>query len=152
MYRKLEFFVKAFNAVRDLPGVARQRRVVAYEVTAPTTVYVRASHCRVSVQRSSERQVQIEGDLRQSFGWQWVTERDDAGVYVVLKRKPVVGALSYANLALVVPPDAYLVFHLTPGSVDLQDFNGRLSVAPLGGVLRQESPALDEVSPAAAAK
>lgn len=144
MVRRLEFALKALNAVRDLPDITRQRRIVAYEVATPTTVYVRASHCRVNVQRTSERQVQIVGDLRQSFGWQWVTERDDAGVYVVLKRKPVVGALSYANLSLTVPPDAYLVFHLTPGSVDLLEFDGRLSVAPLGTAGRQAAPMATE--------
>ena len=38
--------------------------------------------------------MQIAFDLRQSFGWQWVTERDEAGVYVVLKRRPIVGTLA----------------------------------------------------------
>ena len=125
MYRRLAFFLDAVATLRALPGIARQRRVVAYEVRGPTTVYVRASHCRVTVRRTGMQQVQVEGELRQAFGWQWVTERDEAGVYVILKRKPLVGA--------------YLVFHLTPGSVHLQDFSGRLSIAPLGGAALKEA-------------
>ena len=139
MYRRLAFFLDAVATLRALPGIARQRRVVAYEVRGPTTVYVRASHCRVTVRRTGMQQVQVEGELRQAFGWQWVTERDEAGVYVILKRKPLVGALSYAELSLTVPLDAYLVFHLTPGSVHLQDFSGRLSIAPLGGAALKEA-------------
>jgi hypothetical protein len=49
---------------------------------------------------------------------------------VVLKRRPLVGTLATACLRLTVPPDAYLVFHLTPGSVCLEDVEGRLAVAP----------------------
>ncbi len=128
---KLDTVLQLVSALRAIPDVARERRVVAYEVTKPKTVYVRADHCRVTVQRTLEPRVQIESDLRQAFGWEWLTEQDDAGIYVVLKRKPVVGALSTAALTLVVPVDAYLVFHLTPGSVRLEDFSGKLAVAPV---------------------
>ncbi|MBN1966515.1 MAG: hypothetical protein JW910_17825 [Anaerolineae bacterium] len=131
MYRTLEMALELFNSARKLPDIARERRVAAYEVTGPTTVYVRAGHSRVTVRRTTDRRVQVEADLRQAFGWQWTTERDEAGIYVVLKRKPLVGSLSTAELTLIVPPDAYLVFHLTPGSVQLEDFEGRLAVAPL---------------------
>ncbi|MFC1960471.1 hypothetical protein ACFLYO_07150 [Chloroflexota bacterium] len=124
---------QVFSTVRSLPDVTRRRHVIAYEVQNPITVYVRASHCRVMVQRTTDAQVQIECELRQSFGWNWITERDEAGIYVVLKRKPLVGALSSAALTLVVPSDAYLVFNLTPGSVHLADFDGRLGVAPVQG-------------------
>ncbi len=130
--RMLELALETLSAVRSLPDLARERRVAAYEVRGPTTVFVRASHCRVLVRRIQEARVQIECDLRQAFGWEWVTERDEAGVYLVLKRRPVVGTLSTAEVTLLVPPDAYLVFHLTPGSVQLADFEGRLSVEPLG--------------------
>lgn len=131
MVNQLETAFRIFDTLRALPRMTQSRRVAAYEVSGPSTVYVRASHCRVTVQRVLEPRVQIDCELRQAFGWEWVTERDDAGIYVVLKRKPVVGALSSAVLTLLVPADAYLVFHLTPGSVQLADFEGRLSVEPL---------------------
>ena len=129
--RSLELAWQIFSTVKDLPDVTRKQVVTAYEVGEPTTVYIRASYSRVIVQRTTERRVQIACDLRHAFGWEWVTERDDAGIYVVLKRKPVVGVLSSAELVVTVPPDAYLVFNLTPGSVHLADFDGRLSVAPV---------------------
>ncbi len=132
MLRTVTWLLDILAAVRSLPDLTRRRQVAAYEVSGPITVYIRAAHSRVTVQRTTEHRVQVECDLRQAFGWQWTTERDDAGIYVVLKRRPVVGSLSYADLTLTVPSDAYLVFHLTPGSVHLQDFEGRLSVAPMG--------------------
>lgn len=122
---------RIFQTARDLADVTKERWTDAYEVSGPTTVYVRGSHCRLTVERAAAPRVQVEGEMQQSFGWDWVTERDDAGIYVVLKRRRLVGALSYAALRLVVPPDAYLVFHLTPGSVVLADFEGQVAVASL---------------------
>ncbi len=127
----LDTVLKLVTALRGLPEVARERRAVGYEVSGPTTVYVRASHCRVNVRRTAERRVQVECDLPQAFAWEWVTERDAAGIYVVLKRRPVVGALAAAVVTVTVPSDAYLVFNLTPGSVHLAEFEGRLAVAAL---------------------
>ena len=129
---RLDTLIQLVSAIRGLPDLTRRRQVAAYEVHGPITVYVRASYSQVTVQRIQEPRVQIEGDLRQAFGWEWTVERDDAGIYVVLKRRPVVGKLSSAALHLMVPADAYLVFHLTPGSVQLADFDGRLAVEPLG--------------------
>lgn len=131
--RSFELAWQIFSTARSLPDVTSRRHVVAYEVQNPTTVYVRASHCRVNVQRTPTAQVQVECELRQSFGWDWLVERDEAGIYIVLKRKPLVGALSSAALTLIVPPDAYLVFNLTPGNVHLADFEGSLAVAPVQG-------------------
>lgn len=129
---RLETLFQLVSAIRGLPNLTKRRQVAAYEVHGPTTVYVRASFSRVTVVRILEPRVQIECELRQAFGWEWAVERDDAGIYVVLKRRPVVGKLSTADLHLLVPADAYLVFHLTPGSVHLADFEGRLAVEPLG--------------------
>jgi len=140
---RLETLFQLVSAARALPDLTRRRQVAAYEVHGPTTVYVRASASRVTVRRSLEPRVQIECDLRQAFGWEWAVERDDAGIYVVLKRRPVVGKLSTADLHLLVPADAYLVFHLTPGSVQLADFDGRLAVEPLGeSALTRAAPPL----------
>ncbi len=131
LLRTLETALNLFTTFRSLPNVTKQRQVAAYEVNGPTTVFVRASHCRVTVQRTVEPQVQIQCEMRQAFGWDWVTEHDEAGVYIVLKRRPLVGKLSTADLTLIVPADAYLAFHLTPGSIHLADFEGRLSVEPM---------------------
>ena len=104
-----------------------------FEVTLPTTVYVRASQILITVRRKPGTQVQFSASLRASFGWTFVADQDDAGVYIVAKRKLLVGSLSSASFNLIVPPEANLVFHLTPGTVRLYDVDGKLSIpgAPL---------------------
>ncbi len=99
-----------------------------FDVRLPTTIYVRASQCDVTVYRQPGSQVELSANLRASFGWDFIAEHDEAGVYVVAKRKPVVGAISSANLTLIVPPEANLVCHLTPGTVHLIDVDGKLNI------------------------
>ena len=111
-----------------------------FQVTLPTTIYVRASQSNITVRRKSGNLVQVSASLRASFGWDLVAEQDDAGVYIVAKRKLIVGSLSTASFTLVVPPEANLVFHLTPGTVRLYDIDGKLTIpgAPLSIVAVQK--------------
>src|SRR6476660_6716865 len=81
-----------------------------FQVTLPTTVYVRASQIQITVRRKAGTQVQFSGSLRASFGWAFAAYQDAAGVYIVAKRKPLVGSLSSASFTLIVPPEANLVF------------------------------------------
>ncbi len=121
--------VTAVQATTETAATAAARSFVQrFDVQLPTTVYVRASQCDVAVYRQPGNQVELSANLRASFGWEFVAEHDDAGVYVVARRKPVVGAISSAKMTLIVPPEANLVFHLTPGTVHLADVDGKLSV------------------------
>ncbi len=121
--------VTAVQATTETAATAAARSFIQrFEVRLPTTIYVRASQCDITVVRQPGNQVELSANLRASFGWDFIAEHDDAGVYVVAKRKPVVGAISTARLMLTVPPDANLVFHLTPGAVHLADVDGKLSI------------------------
>jgi hypothetical protein len=118
-----------------------------FNVQLPCTVYVRAAHCTVDVRRqAAERErerVELHATLRAAFGWEFSTDQDDAGVYIVAKRKPVVGALADARFSLNVPTGAHLVLHLTPGSVHLIDFDGKIT---LEGASMNEAARLDQDS------
>lgn len=99
-----------------------------FSVTFPVTVYVRASHCEVTIYRHPGDLVELIAALRASFGWEFVAEQDELGVYIVARRKPVVGALSYARFDLTVPPEANLVLHLTPGDIRLANVDGKVTL------------------------
>ena len=78
--------------------------IQSFEVSLPTTVYVRASMSEVTLRYKPGNRVEVSANLRASFGWELVAEQDDAGIYIVAKRKPLVGQLSSANFDLSVPP------------------------------------------------
>ncbi len=97
-----------------------------FTVQPPITVYVRASHAEVTIVHGAPHNVSLEADLHASFGWEFATDQDEAGVYIVARRKPIVGALSWAKFSLTVPLGAHLALNLTPGSVHLAQVNGKL--------------------------
>jgi hypothetical protein len=99
-----------------------------FEVTLPTTVYIRGSQINITVRRKVGTQVQFSASLRAAFGWSLAAEQDDAGVYIVAKRKLLLGSMSSASFTLIAPPEANLVFHLTPGAVRLYDIDGKISI------------------------
>lgn len=103
--------------------------VQVFNVGVPLTVYVRASHCDVTVRRMPGAQVELSASLQAAFGWEFVTDQDEAGVYIVARRKPVVGALSRASFTISAPPEANLALHLTPGSLRLMNVDGKLDIA-----------------------
>jgi hypothetical protein len=105
--------------------------VQRFEVQFPVTIFVRGSHVEAHLLYTPGTVVELKASLRASFGWEFATEQDEAGVYIVAKRKPLVGALSAATFTLTVPPEANLAFHLTPGSVRLAHVDGKLTVPAL---------------------
>jgi hypothetical protein len=112
------------TAIDAVPKPAKQSYTQVFNVTLPLTVYVRGSHCCVKVRRDDTLKVILEADMYRAFGLELAAEQDEAGVYIVAKRKPVVGQLSRADFTLTVPAASHLVCHLTPGDVVLEDING----------------------------
>ena len=99
-----------------------------FEVTLPTSVYVRASNCEIVIRRCEENRVELSANLRVAFGWDLAAEQDSAGVYIAATRKRVLGKLSSAYFTLVVPHEATLIFHLTPGTIRLEEVDGKLTI------------------------
>lgn len=99
-----------------------------FSVQPPLTVYVRGSYVSVRVQRGAPQSVLLEADLHASFGWEFIADQDEAGVYIIARRKPLIGALSWATFDLTIPPYAHLALHLTPGSLHFSQFEGKLVV------------------------
>ncbi len=102
-----------------------------FTVTLPVTVYVYATHSRVTVRRRPGNQIELEANMRGAFGLNLTVDQDDAGIYVVAKRKPVAGALARADFTLIVPPEARILAHLMPGTLILDDVEGLIETAPI---------------------
>lgn len=132
--RMLQFLVRRGlkSAVQTTTGAALRatsdsfRQV--FHLIPPATVYVRASHCILTVRRQRGELVELHANLQASFGWEFVADQDAAGVYIVAKRKPVIGALSHASFTLIAPPDVNLVLHVTPGTIHFEDVDGKITL------------------------
>ncbi|MEW6578223.1 MAG: hypothetical protein AB1435_03405 [Chloroflexota bacterium] len=111
-------------AVEAVPKGGQRSFTQVFSVSRPVTVYVRGSHCAVSVRQHDAPRVELEANLARSFGVELTAEQDEAGIYIVARRKPVVGTVARMELTLAVPPDTHLAFHLTPGEVSFLNLNG----------------------------
>ncbi len=111
-------------AAHAVPGSAERQYTQVFNVTPPVTVYLRASHCRVSVYHTTDPKVTLNASLQRSFGVEFATEQDADGVYIVAQRKPVVGAVARVDFTLIVPHETQLALHLTPGAIVFEGING----------------------------
>jgi hypothetical protein len=116
------------SALSAVPKTGQRSHVQVFNVKPPVTVYVRASHCRITICRQPEPKVILDANLYRAFGVELTAEQDDAGVYIVAKRKAVVGRVTRIDLALTVPADSHLALHLTPGDVIFEAVDGLLEV------------------------
>jgi len=115
-------------AAGAVPKTSQRSVTQVFNVTPPVTVYVRASHCRVTVRCASAPKVILDANLHRAFGIELAAEQDDAGVYIVAKRKAVVGKITRADITLTVPDGSHLAFHLTPGDVVLEAVDGMINL------------------------
>jgi hypothetical protein len=119
----------ALGAAADaVPKSTQRSHRQIFNVNAPTTVYIRGSHCTITVQQHTQPKVVLDANLRRAFGVELVAEQDDAGIYIVAKRKAVVGKITRADLMLTVPTNCHLAFHLTPGAVTFANIDGMVEL------------------------
>lgn len=115
-------------AAEAVPVTSQRSHTQVFNVSLPVTIYVRASHCRVMLHCAPVPKVILEANLYRAFGVELTAEQDHVGVYIVVRRKPVVGAVSRTDLILTVPPESYLALHLTPGEIVFQNIDGMIKL------------------------
>lgn len=111
-----------------VPQVAQRLHTQVFNVTGPTTVFLRAGHCQVTVRPTTAPKVILEANLFRAFGVDLAGEQDSAGVYIVVKRKPVVGQVARIDLTLYVPLETHLALHVTPGDIVFEGVDGLLEL------------------------
>ncbi|HRE48249.1 MAG TPA: hypothetical protein PLD47_11030 [Aggregatilineales bacterium] len=116
-----------------------------FAVDLPLTVFVRGSQCELIVRREAGDHVELNATLLASFGVEFVTEQDEHGVYIVAKRRPMLGKVSRVKFSITLPPEANLVVHLTPGTVMLHDVDGAITIPAAAPV--DSRPALTVTPP-----
>lgn len=119
--------VSAASTVREW---AQQVKTYTFVVNPHVTFYLRAENADVCLTRWQRPMIEVTLRLQVPMGWRVETDQDDAGVYMVARRRAVVGGLSSAAFEVVVPHDAYLVLKLQDGQVRLTQIDGTVQIAP----------------------
>lgn len=129
--QKLNSLWQVVNAASEITSLTRHTQTYYFSTLDPITFYLRAENADVRVMRWALPKVEVTATLQASFGWRVATDQDEAGVYVVAKRKAVLGKMSSGLFSIVVPEDAYLVLKLDDGRVSLEHVTGTLQVPPV---------------------
>lgn len=118
---------RLLNSARDL-AIDRQR--YRWDVTLPNTLFLRAEQSDIRLGLHDQQQIFATVELRAGFGWQLTTEQDSAGVYIVAKRKPLVGSIGRAKFHFSIPRGVYLSLQLTQCQVCFDDLTASFDMPP----------------------
>lgn len=135
----LDALWKAVSAAGTVADIARRTQSYHFQVEKTITCYMQAEGVEVRLTRWEQPRIELVAQLQAAFGWRLAAEQDEAGVYIVAARRPVVGGLASATFRLAAPHEAYLIFKLAGGRLVLEDVDGTLHLPPGAGSVRLES-------------
>ena len=120
---KLWQALKLVGAARDLAFESRQFRWAAAE---GATLYLEAEQADIRLAAHDQREVLARIELQAGFGWHLVTDKDPAGVYIVAKRKPLIGAMGRGKIDITTPADLHISLKLQDCRLCLDGLNASL--------------------------
>ncbi len=132
----LNTLAQIVNAASTVAEIARSAQTYRYVVGTSATCYLHVKGGEVRINRIDQPLVEITSQLQAPFGWRIATEQDEAGVYFVALRRPVVGAMASAVFFVTVPLDAYLVLRLDHTRLSLDNVSGVVELPPQAATLR----------------
>lgn len=122
--QKLDSLWKLVNVAASVRDMAQETRQYRFVVAPHSTLYLHTESAHISLQRSDNPELLIQTELQGGFGWRVATEQDELGVYVVAKRRAVVGGLSSARFSITAPHTLQLAFKLEQCHLELRDLTG----------------------------
>lgn len=118
------------NAASDLRDMTRKRQTYHFSTIGPVTFYMQAANAEVQIMRWNLPKIEVGVLLQASFGWRVVTDQDEAGVYVVAKRRKLIGGIANAAFQIIAPADAFLVLKLEQSRLVMEQVNGVFNIPP----------------------
>ncbi len=145
MTKHLNTLWQVANAASTVADFTRQSQTFTFSVGPAITVYLRAEQAEVRLVRWEQPKVDVFVQLQVAFGWRVATDQNADGVYIVAKRRMLLGNMSRAKFTLTIPYDAYLILKLKQSSLLLSDVDGTMHVPPKSpqGILQLPSTVLE---------
>ncbi len=128
MQQHLNTLNELASAVSTVAEMARQSQTYRFNVSGAITLYIDVESAEVRVLRRREPQIDVTANLQVPFAWRIATDQDEAGVYVVARRRPVVGAVAAAAFQVNVPPETYIVLKLKDCRLSLDALTGMVEL------------------------
>lgn len=126
----LNTLTQLVNAASSVVELARSSQSYVFNVAGSATCYVHVRDGEVRIARHTAPQIEIAAQIQAPFAWRVAAEQDEAGVYLVALRRPIVGAVGGASFLITAPEHAYLVLRLEHSRLALEDVNGLIELPP----------------------
>lgn len=118
------------NAASTVVELTRSSQTYTFNVGSRVTCYLHVAGGEVRVTRRDAPVIDVTAQLQAPFAWRIAAEQDEAGVYFVALRRPIVGAMAGASFAVAVPTDAHLTLQLERTRLTLEAVDGVIDLPP----------------------
>lgn len=125
--RKAWRALEIIGAARDL---AIETRRFSWDAPAGRTFFLQAEHADIRLATHEQGTIFAKIELRAGFGWQLVTDHDEAGVYIIARRKALIGNVARARFDITLPADLHVSLKLEHCQVSLVNVNAALDLPP----------------------
>ena len=119
--------IKLAGAAWDLTV---QKRRYQWDVALPNTLYLEAEQALVQLSPHNKASVEARIELRGGIAWQLTTDQDEAGVYIIARRKSLLGSIAGGKFRLWVPRGLHISLRLTACQLRLDDLQASIDFAP----------------------
>lgn len=124
----LNTLTEVVNAVSTVAELAWASQTYRFGVSGAVTFFMHAAHADIRLIRHADPVIEVTAQLQAPFAWRVATDQDDAGVYFVAVRRPVVGAMAGASFAVTVPQNTHLVLKLDDCRLTLDRIGGTVEI------------------------
>ena len=119
--------LKIVGAAREL---ALETRHFSWDVAARTTFFLQAEHADIRLLTHQSDEIQAKIELQAGFGWQVATDQDEAGVYIIARRKPLIGTIGRGRLEITLPVHAHISLKLNGCQLSFAELNAAFDLPP----------------------
>ena len=128
--QRFENLWKAVNLVSSVRDLAVESKTYQWDVAPPITFFLDVEYGDVRLKRHNKSVISASIELQAGFGWQIVTDQDPAGVYIVARRKPLIGTMGRGKFEVILPHDVHITLKLEQCQLILDDLNTTLDFPP----------------------
>lgn len=115
------------NSARDL---TIESKTYQWEAAPPMTFFLQAEQAVITLTRHDKPQILAKVELQAGFGWQMTAEQDEAGVYLIARRKPLIGSIGRGAFDITLPADIHIALKLTHCQLRFDKLNATLDFPP----------------------
>ena len=130
MTRMLDSAWKALKLLGAARELAIETRRFNWELAAGATFFLQAEYAEINLATHERHEALATIELQAGFSWQLLTDQDEAGVYVIARRKQLIGGIGRSRFDIALPRDAHISLKLAQCRLCLNDMNASLDLPP----------------------